>query len=64
VRLDFSREMDRFEEMARPSLNTGTAIRHWISGLTSPRRIHAEIIQRLARERNHAHDGRDLRARR
>ncbi|MGB8591014.1 MAG: hypothetical protein WCD40_06505 [Candidatus Acidiferrales bacterium] len=28
-----------------------SAIYHWISGATAPRRTHAEIIQRLARER-------------
>jgi transcriptional regulator with XRE-family HTH domain len=28
-----------------------SAIYHWISGRTAPRRTHAEIIQRLARER-------------
>lgn len=27
------------------------AIYHWIRGATAPRRTHAEIIQRLARER-------------
>jgi CHASE2 domain-containing sensor protein len=28
-----------------------SAIRHWIRGINAPRRTHAEIIQRLARER-------------
>jgi hypothetical protein len=28
-----------------------SAIYHWVSGATAPRRTHAEIIQRLARER-------------
>jgi len=28
-----------------------SAIYHWIGGTTAPRRTHAEILQRLARER-------------
>jgi hypothetical protein len=28
-----------------------TAVYHWIQGTTAPRPVHAEIIQRLARER-------------
>src|SRR5580704_10649252 len=31
-----------------------SAIYHWISGSTAPRRTHAEIVQRLARERGTA----------
>lgn len=30
---------------------TETAVRHWIRGVSAPRRTHAEIIQHLARER-------------
>ena len=30
---------------------TETAVRHWIRGVSAPRRTHAEIIRHLARER-------------
>jgi len=38
-------------QLAADLVVTEAAVRHWIRGVSAPRRTHAEIIQRVARER-------------